>query len=220
MKLSVGLLAASASLALGWSSSSQASPADVFMFPFPEAAAASKETPQIPRQLARLILLQRLSADSLRGSSISDVPKSESLDVSQTVTYLNWFGARRPRQKSLLVTDDPYARVEPSQLVVLVEGVTADNAQPLRDAAAKLAGTGRPAFTVTEPPASLAHGALRTELLGEGEDWPAKKCSIELAINPFEEECWYGKKSVLRFDLQTVSDTALFDCPQHISRGS
>lgn len=193
MRLSVGLLALSAGLGLA-----AQQPADVFIFQSGERGSPSSSSlspPEMPRQLARLLLHSRLSpAGGISlGSFTADLPSS--IDLQTAVDLLNRFG--KPVRRPLL--SPPTTEVEPSQLVVLVEGVTETNSGPLRKALAERAHRDTPSFTIADPPSSAAHGHLVAE------DLPlrhgsTKKCDFDVAINPFEDDCWDRKTSVLRYD--------------------
>ncbi|KAL2756699.1 hypothetical protein ACRALDRAFT_1080843 [Sodiomyces alcalophilus JCM 7366] len=183
MKVSLGVAAALAGLA---TAAPQPQPANVYVLqPNPPAAAA---VPLIPRQLARLVLLQRLAPEGGVGS-LNDLPNDLSDD--KAVFYLNQLG------KAPQPLFDTVASVEPSQLLIMLEGVTSDAELELKDA---LAGHA-PAFTVSESPSSMAHREfIQQDLLSAGVS--RSECELEKAINPLDEECFSGKASVASFDLK------------------
>ncbi|TQN71453.1 putative endoplasmic reticulum membrane protein [Colletotrichum shisoi] len=185
MKLSVGLATALAGVATALSYDQ---PADVYLLQSKQPS--SSEIPSLPRQIARLILLQRLSPEGHHASW--DLPTS--ISNEKAVTYLNEFG-KAPQS---LFADA--ASTNPSQLVVLLEGITSDDSKSLQKS---LAGSG-PSFRVGDAPSAAANDLLLAN------DFPSvgvatKNCAFDKAINPFAEQCWSGKSSVVRYDVKKDS---------------
>ncbi|KAK1998094.1 hypothetical protein LX36DRAFT_607644 [Colletotrichum falcatum] len=181
MKLSVGLATALAGVATAFSSDQSA---DVYLLQSKQPS--SSDIPSLPRQIARLILLQRLSPDGRHASW--DLPKS--ISNEKAVTYLNEFGKTPKGLFSNVASTNPF------QLVVMLEGITSDDAKSLQKS---LAGSG-PSFKVGDAPSTTANDLLLAD------DFPSvgvtlKNCAFDMAINPFAEQCWSGKSSVARYDV-------------------
>ncbi|GKT64169.1 arsenate reductase [Colletotrichum tofieldiae] len=188
MKLSVGLATALAGVATALSSDQ---PADVYLLQSKQPS--NSDIPSLPRQIARLILLQRLSPEGQHASW--DLP--ESISNEKAVTYLNEFG-KAPH--GLFSNADS---TNPSQLVVVLEGITSDDAKSLQTS---LAGSG-PSFRITDAPSTTANDLLLAN------DFPSvgvttKNCAFDKAINPFAEHCWSGKSSVDSSILVSLSENA------------
>lgn len=185
MKLSVGLAAALTGVATALSSDQ---PADVYLLQSKQPS--SSDIPSLPRQIARLILLQRLSPEGQHASW--DLP--EFISNEKAVSYLNEFG------KAPQALFSNAASTNPSQLVVMLEGMTADNAKTLQ----KSFATSGPTFRVGDAPSITANDMLlANDLPSVGVT--AKNCAFDKAINPFAEQCWSGKSSVVRYDTMKVS---------------
>ncbi|OHF01641.1 hypothetical protein CORC01_03131 [Colletotrichum orchidophilum] len=183
MKLSVGLAAALTGVATALS----IQPADVYLLQSKQPS--SSDIPSLPRQIARLILLQRLSPEGQHASW--DLP--DSISNEKAVTYLNEFG------KAPQALFSNAASTNPSQLVVMLEGITAVDAKTLQKS---LAASG-PTFRVGDAPSITANDMLlANDLPSVGVT--AKNCAFDKAINPFAEQCWSGKSSVVRYDTKKV----------------
>lgn len=184
MKLTFGLTAALAGCAVA---AQQA--ADVYILPTAASSASSSSTPSISRSLARLILLQRL-APAGKGPSISEIPDDS--DIDNVVSMMNQFG-KEP------VSLFGQGAGSPSQLVVMLEGLTGEQ---MKD----LGGTfnSNPAFTIADPPNSGAHdNLLKNDFYNVGIT-NEHKCSLQQVSNPFEEQCWSGKSTVAKYNVQKV----------------
>ncbi|KAF4783948.1 hypothetical protein HER10_EVM0002138 [Colletotrichum scovillei] len=185
MKLSVGLAAALTGVATALSSDQ---PADVYLLQSKQSS--SSDIPSLPRQIARLILLQRLSPEGQHASW--DLP--ESISNEKAVSYLNEFG------KAPQALFSNAASTNPSQLVVMLEGITADDAKTLQ----KSLATSGPSFRVGDAPSITANDMLlANDLPSVGVT--AKNCAFDKAINPFAQQCWSGKSSVVRYDTKKDS---------------
>lgn len=136
--------------------------------------------PSIPIELARAILLQRLSTPE-QSSALGQLP--ESIPQDESISYINQFGkAPRPLFEQL---DDAS---EPAQLVVAFSGVTAKAYKDLKAAVSKVSL----AFT--------APGLSRMPVSGK----KAKGCAYEQSIDPKNDKCWKGKTQYLEFDASRV----------------
>ncbi|OLN81498.1 putative endoplasmic reticulum membrane protein [Colletotrichum chlorophyti] len=186
MKLFLGLATALAGVATAMSSDQ---PVDVYLLQSKQQS-SSNTIPSLPRQIARLVLLQRVSPDGQHGTW--DLP--ESISNEKAVDYLNEFG------KAPLALFSNAASTHPSQLVVMLEGITADDAKTLQ----KSLSADGPTFRVGDAPSAAANDLLLAD------DFPSvgvspKQCTFDKAINPFAQNCWSGKSSVVRYDLKKDS---------------
>jgi uncharacterized protein DUF6859 len=177
MKFSLGVAAALA----GCAAASQ--PADVYIL-----SQDPSSTEQLDRSIAHLVFLQRLSTDGAVGSLGSLA--SDDLDVA--ISSINKFG----KQAQTLFSK---AAADPSQLLILLEGMTAADSTAL----GKALDFTKPSFQVTDTPSSAAHRSLvQKDLASAGV--VQTKCDLERAINPLAEECWSGKSSVAVYDIKKV----------------
>lgn len=184
MKVSLGVAAALA----GLSTALQPQPADVYLV-HKSGQSSSSESPSVSRQLARLVLLQRLAPETSFGS-LTDVPDDVSDETA--VAYLSRF-AQAPQP----LFENIDASANPSQLLLLIEGVTPENME-----AAKFGFEGQdPAFRVTDAPSAKANRQLiQQDLLPAGVT--RSECGLERAINPLDADCFSGKSSVASYDLK------------------
>jgi hypothetical protein len=171
--------------------------AEVYLF---TSESLSDPPPQITTVTARQIFLQRLSRDQY-GSPLRTVAGTTDDDATAddaTIGYINIFGKSRP---SIFGTAENKA--EPAQLVVVLEGVTAENVDPWKQSLSKSDKQQQPAFLVSDPPSMVANDRLLDELRAHGAvTKPA--CEIEAAINPYDKSCWDGLSTVVRYDMQKV----------------
>ncbi|KAG7152139.1 hypothetical protein HYQ46_012035 [Verticillium longisporum] len=148
MKFSLGVAAALA----GFTSALQ--PADVYILQSKQAS--TSETPSLPRQVARLILLQRLAPEAWT-DSLNDIP--EDVTTETAVSYINRFG------KSPQPLFDNKATSEPSQLLVMLEGISTEDAKSLK----KTLKGSSPAFEVNDAPSSVAnHNLAQSDMASAG----------------------------------------------------
>ncbi|KAI9172169.1 endoplasmic reticulum membrane protein [Paramyrothecium foliicola] len=176
MKLSAGITAA----LVGCAAAAQQA-AQVYMLPSPKTTSS----PAISRSVARLILLQRL-APAGKGPSIKDLPNDA--DAEEVVALLNDYATTG----SSLFSD---SESSPSQLVVMLEGMTEEQIKEAGDA------FDAPAFTVSDPPSASAHDKLfKLDFYNAGAT-KEHKCSLSQVANPTEEQCWSGKAAVARYDI-------------------
>ncbi|RDA86892.1 hypothetical protein CP532_1421 [Ophiocordyceps camponoti-leonardi (nom. inval.)] len=186
MKLKAGLLAASSGvLAI-------AQPlAQVHILSTHDAAPTTATS--LSPAVARLVVLQRLGADNL-GTAFRDLPANA--DIEGAVSALNTFG----KKTSPLIKGGEGG--DPSQLVLMLEGVSTDDLDVLVHALGN-----RPAFEITNPSSS---GDLESITQGGFQQTGAKDvghCDLGQITNPLTEECWGGGQSAFaRFDLSKGSD--------------
>jgi hypothetical protein len=160
--------------------------ADVFNF---GAKQTSTEQPQLPREVARHILLQRTSR-SRYGSDLRDLPKS--VDTESAVEYISRYG----KSPAPLFTKSD--AIDASQLVVILEGVDKAAAGQIKEA---LTQSGQDvAFTISDPPSATANKRLMTLFQNMGVA-SQQQCDFASAINPFDSNCWTGSSSVVKYDV-------------------
>lgn len=181
MKLTLGIIAAFASCA-----AAKQPGADVYLLPNRESASPTT----IPSNLARLIVMQRQSSG--RDLSINDIP--EDADVEKVATLMNEFGKPVPS-----LFDE--ATDEPSQLLIMVEGLTEEQ---IKDTRGKL--DVQPAFTISDAPTGNYFewytGIDVSIAVHKGQK--KRSCELDDIINPLDERCWRGKSLIAQFDVQTV----------------
>lgn len=165
----------------GLATAATSEPAQVYILSSnpPTASSSSSSKPQIPRQVARHIFLQRLSGQTY----FDDLPSSLSDD--EALSYIAQYG-KAPKP---LFGDASSATIDPSQLLVLVEGVP-------DDLAAKIPGfmeaqSFKPAFTITDAPSAKANEHLVDIELSD----VSGSCDLKAAIDPYDT-CWGGKMSL------------------------
>ncbi|KAB5578754.1 hypothetical protein GE09DRAFT_951202 [Coniochaeta sp. 2T2.1] len=183
--------------------------ADVYKLPSPSHTELDslphQSLHELPRELVRHIILQRLSRDGYGSVAMRDLPTGDdTLETDESITYLNVFGRSPP---SIFESSQ---HVEPAQLVILLEGVTADNSAQLRKAL-DMSNVHEPSFTVPQPPSAKANDGLIADLLFQGVS-SKKDCTIEGAINPNDESCWDkpALSTVLRLDAQKSPDAVAY----------
>ncbi|KAK4231640.1 hypothetical protein QBC38DRAFT_465212 [Podospora fimiseda] len=194
MRLIAGLTAAALSgLAVGASQQR----ADVYILSSSNQQSSSdNNTPSIPKEIVRHILLQRTSRQRY-GGDLRDIP--ESIDTETIVSHLARFG-KTPEPLFRQYDDDN--KPEASQLVVILEGVTPQQNDQIKEALHQ-----KPAFTVSDPPSSSANKNLMALFQHLGVASPSHQCDIDKAINPFDDNCWTGSASVVKYDLQKSPST-------------
>ncbi|KAK4187910.1 hypothetical protein QBC35DRAFT_523244 [Podospora australis] len=190
MRLIAGLTAAALSgLAVGASQQS----ADVYIFSANQQS--STDTPSIPKEVARHILLQRTSRQRY-GSDLRDIPRS--IDTETAISHIARFG----KGPEPLFTQDTHN--DPSQLVVILEGVTPKQNAQLKET---LAGSGhKAAFAVSDPPSAAANKNLMALFQHTGAA-SSQQCEFEHALNPINPDCWTGSSSAVKYDLQKSPST-------------
>jgi hypothetical protein len=186
MRLSTGLLLPTLIGAV-----SAASDAKVYLFQGDEWPNTSKPPTLSPKE-ARLVFAQRLGVS--RYHSLDDVGED-------TLSYINQFGG--PQEQLFGGNGQDKA----PELVLLVEGVSAEHAEPLLSAWSSI----QPAFTISNPPSSSENLELAFNLDRQlGPDVQA--CPFEQDIDPGNRKCWKGRSKILQIDLTSkASGTLLFD---------
>lgn len=185
MKLSTSLLLP----ALVGAASAVTDHASVYIFQGEKWPKTSTPAPEIlsPEQ-ARLVIAQRLGVSQYH--SLKDASR-------ETLKYINSFG----RNQDSLFSDE-LVREKPAELVIVVEGVSSETAEPLLSRWESI----MPAFLISNPPSSGANKKLVRDLhlqqfrkLGSG----GPVCSFEDHINPLDERCWNDKAKLIHIDLST-----------------
>ncbi|KAI3395266.1 hypothetical protein diail_1619 [Diaporthe ilicicola] len=168
------------------------------------SSAAAAVAPSLPRQLARDILFQRVSGDL----QVKDL--SSTIVGDRVLSYFDQYG-RSPRPLFGDYSED----VSPSQLVVLLEGVTEDNAKTLREGLRK--EDHAPAFKIDDAPSTKANKHLvDVEFATSG---VSGSCDVAAAINPYDS-CWKGMSLVVKYDAGKDSEAlqALVDSLPTLSK--
>ncbi|KAK7703443.1 hypothetical protein SLS64_009112 [Diaporthe eres] len=161
--------------------------AEVYILSSKQAASSSSSTlvtPSLPRQLARDILFQRVTGDL----QLKDL--SSTIVGDRVLSYFDQYG-RSPRPLFDTSSED----VSPSQLVVLLEGVTEDNARTLREGLQK--EDFAPAFKIEDAPSTKANKHLVDVEFAAG--GVSGSCDVAAAINPYDS-CWKGMSLVVKYD--------------------
>lgn len=156
----------------------------------PAAPSSSSEpaTPSLPRQLARDIFFQRVTGDL----QLKDL--SSTIVGDRVLSYFDQYG-RSPRPLFGVSSEE----ISPSQLVVLLEGVTEDNAKTLREGLRK--ENFSPAFKIEDAPSSKANKHLVDVEFAYG--GVSGSCDVSAAINPYDS-CWMGMSLVVKYDAAKV----------------
>ncbi|KAL5612309.1 hypothetical protein BROUX41_000156 [Berkeleyomyces rouxiae] len=167
------------------------------------SGAASQDTPAVSVQTARLILEQRLNTPNVFLSDGIDEASREA-----AIAAINAFGRApkplfgEPAVRGAGAADGQPAgmQLDASQLVVLIEGLSDAEIEQTAQAAGLQA-----AFSVADPPSSMAHSALIREHPAAGR---GKQCPLNEAVNPLSATCWQETSSLVRFDAKK-DDTLL-----------
>lgn len=190
MKLTIGLSVALASFV---AAAQQA--AEVYILPTTQSASTTNVTPS----LARLILLQRLASNG-KGLSSHEIP--DTVAPEDAVALINKYG--KAPEKLFSNEQD----VSPSQLVIMLEGMTEEQMKELG-----IAIEAQPAFTIANPPSSDAHDNLiKNDFYNVGVT-NEHGCLLDQITNPFEEACWSGKSTVAKYDVSKVCHIRLGPLP-------
>lgn len=169
---------------------------------------SSSSTPNIPRQVAKQIFIQRLGG----GDHLSDLHGVGNLDSA--LSHIAQFG-KAPKPLFGGAAAAAASEVAPSQLLVVFEGITDANAQELKRQLQDQSAT--PAFIITDTPSHQANERLLDVDLTHF----AKNCDIAAAINPYDS-CWEASLAV-KFDLKhvctfySISDFSSFRSDTNIS---
>lgn len=167
--------------------------AEVYILSSKHAASSSPSSstsaaPSLPRQLARDILFQRVTGDL----QLKDL--SSTIVGDRVLSYFDQYG-RSPRPLFGASSED----VSPSQLVVLLEGVTEENAKTLREGLQR--EDFAPAFKIEDAPSTKANKHLVDVEFAAG--GVSGSCDIQAAINPYDS-CWKGMSLVVKYDAAKV----------------
>lgn len=135
--------------------------------------------PSITQDLARAILLQRLST-SEQPSALGQLPQF--ISQEESVLYLNQY-AKTPRP----LFEDVDNANEPRQLVIAFSGVTGEK---LKDLQAALSGV---------PLSFTAPGLSRLSVKAN-----KMKCAFDQSIDPENGKCWKGKTQYLEYNAAKV----------------
>ncbi|KAI1803585.1 hypothetical protein F4811DRAFT_524050 [Daldinia bambusicola] len=141
----------------------------------------TSDPPSIPNQLARSILLQRLST-SERPAALGQLP--ESIPQDEAISYINQF-AKAPAPLFQVANDAN----EPRQLVIALSGVTTDKQKDLKAAIPRV------------PLAFTAPGLSELPVPGK-----ISSCAFEQAIDSDNKKCWEGKTQYLEYDVTKNKD--------------
>ncbi|CAK7229989.1 hypothetical protein SBRCBS47491_007435 [Sporothrix bragantina] len=163
MKFLTGL-AVAASLAS--SAAAAAASAPVYLIRSASSTASSTDStsasPDLPRQIVRQILLQRLDAND--GSSFFDTLPRD-FDPETALDLIRRFGGKMT--PALFAESDNTAAPQPRELLVVVQGAKPEHVAALE--AALPSTFAKPAFSVADPPSEAANSRLFVdELAGEG----------------------------------------------------
>ncbi|KAH7634173.1 hypothetical protein B0T09DRAFT_404430 [Sordaria sp. MPI-SDFR-AT-0083] len=178
--------------------------ADVFILDSKQQQ-TSRELPRLPKEVVRHILLQRTSRHNY-GSDLRDIPSS--IDTEAAISSIAKYGKSPAPLFSQTETSDP------SQLVVILEGITAENVQPLKESLAK--SSQHAAFAISDPPSKVANDRLMSLFQNLGIAAP-EQCDLASAINPVNGDCWTGSSSVVKYDVKK-SPEALNTLVDNLSR--
>lgn len=183
MRLLTGLAIAALS---GLSVAASPEPAEVYILTADRDSFAQTSTPQIPRQVARDILSQRLGNEPL---SI-DLP--DSVDEETSLSHILKYGS------TPAPLFEPQQRPK-SQLVVVLEGATSEHAKSLRQQVSD--SNFKQAFAVSDPPSASANRYL-VDVDFKPFSLP---CEPSLAINPVDSTCWTRGSLVVKYDALKVN---------------
>lgn len=159
--------------------------AEVYILSKSTAAPPSDASPPLlPRQVARHILVQRLSGETQINEPTEAISQDDALS-----SIARYGKAPLPLFEDASVSED----ITPSQLVVMLEGVTEENAKALRNELKS------PAFKVPDAPSAKANKHLvDVDLNGV-----SGACDVAAAINPYDN-CWKGLSLVVKYDAAKV----------------
>ena len=144
---------------------------------------ASSSAPSIPHDLARAILLQRISTPE-QPSPLGQLPDNEA--EADAIAYINQFG--RPATPLFANTKADHASPGPKQLIIAFSGVTDETRQKLRAATSDVVD-----LSFTSPHLSSLPAEER------------RQCIFKRAIDPNDKKCWHGQTTqVLRVDASKV----------------
>ncbi|KIH94853.1 hypothetical protein SPBR_03750 [Sporothrix brasiliensis 5110] len=153
MKLLAGLAVAAC---LASSAAAAAVPAPVYLLrssPSSSSPSSSSTSPNLPRQIARQVLLRRLGASD--GSSFYDsLPRD--VDPETALGLIEQFGSKA--KPALFAEDASSAAAASCEMLVVVQGAQPEHVAALE--AALPSAFAKPAFTVADPPSEAANTRL------------------------------------------------------------
>ncbi|KAF3764312.1 hypothetical protein M406DRAFT_291360 [Cryphonectria parasitica EP155] len=176
----------------GLAGAAASEPAEVYILSKSNPSASSSN-PQIPRHVARDIVISRVGGQTDLGA----LP--ESITTDDALSYISQYG-RPPKPLFGDAASSSAGGVVPSQLVIMLEGIDENNAKNLRKAL-KSQGS-KPAFTIADPPSAKANKDLVDIELSS----VSGSCDITAVINPYDS-CWDGLSLVVKYDVRKNPST-------------
>ncbi|KAK0719208.1 hypothetical protein B0H67DRAFT_486759 [Lasiosphaeris hirsuta] len=201
MRFNAGVAAAALSgLAIGATAQSPPKTADVYLLLSKTYWNEKPWQPAVPKEVARHIFLSRASCPTKKplpcpsryGSDLRDIP--DTVDIEDAVEYIAKFGKQAD---GLLMEGWP--EKTPSQLVMILEGITPEMSAKIAEA---MDGAGiyqRPAFTIADPPSAKANERLIESFQNMGVALQTQ-CQLQNAVNPWDSSCWTGPTSIVKYD--------------------
>jgi len=155
---------------------------------------SSSSSPQVPRQIARQIILQRLGID--HDNLLGDLP--DGVDAEGAVGYLQEYGRKLPS----LFAETKRGPVDgAAQGLLIVEGVKPEHVKTFK--ASLPASRREPAFTVRDPPSTIAvRDLVDVEIQAAGIQH--NSCKIRDVANIDDAACWPAGVFAGSYDLRTV----------------
>lgn len=179
----------------GLATAATSEPAEVYILSQSTTASSSSSIPQIPRQVARHILFQRVGAEA----QLNDLPETTSPE--EALSLIAQYGKAPKPLFGDGVASSP-ADVAASQLVVILEGITAQNANDLKQ---QLQAQGSiAAFNIPDAPSAKANKQLVDVELSA----ISGSCDVAAAINPYDK-CWKGMSLVVKYDVAKVRSLSI-----------
>lgn len=168
-------------------------PAEVYILRSSGEGSVS-DPPALSAEAARLVLAQHL-----RVSDYHDLHAAD--DV--TLSHIDAFGGDRAQ---LLMQN---ARIERSQLVIIVDGVEAKKSKQMLGEALDLHS---PDFTIPSSPSVADNRKLVEDLNAQSMASAPKGCKIvEGSVSPFAATCVQGNTRAMHIDLSKVKPDAVYD---------
>jgi len=201
--LGTAIIASLAGLALGAGNEA----AQVYLLRSRPQSPSSRPA-EVPRQIARHIIFQRLGVD--HESLLGDLP--DGVDAEVAVELLRDYGRKQP---SLFAEVQPWPTEGTAQGVLIVEGVKPRHVKTL--VASLPASMKQPAFVIRDPPSTKAvRDLVNVEVQSAGIS--TSTCGIEDISNLYDAKCWPSGAHLSLYDLETVS--ACHRRPTRQSRGA
>ncbi|KAK3342045.1 hypothetical protein B0T25DRAFT_559851 [Lasiosphaeria hispida] len=191
MRFIAGVAAAALGLAIGATAQNPPQTADVYLLLSKTYWTEKPWQPAVAKEVARHIFLSRVSR-SRYGSDLRDIP--DTVDLENAVEYIAKFG----KQADGLWMEGWPAKT-PSQLVMILEGITPETSAQIAEAMDKVGLSQKPAFTIADPPSAKANERLVDNFQSLGVALQAP-CALNNAINPWSSNCWTGPTSIVKYD--------------------